>query len=61
MNIVIGVIHPSTAWVLPRAFVDRLRADFPQHTFVDVWDRGALRAALPGADAAFAAFVLIHS
>jgi phosphoglycerate dehydrogenase-like enzyme len=57
LNIVIGVIHPSTAWVLPRAFVDRLRADFPQHTFVDVWDRGALRDALPAADAAFAAFV----
>jgi phosphoglycerate dehydrogenase-like enzyme len=57
MNIVIGVIHPSTAWVLPRAFVDRLRSDFPQHSFVDVWDRQALRAALPDADAAFAAFV----
>jgi phosphoglycerate dehydrogenase-like enzyme len=57
MNVVIGVIHPSTAWVLPRPFVDRLRSDFPQHTFVDVWDRPALRAALPDADAAFAAFV----
>jgi phosphoglycerate dehydrogenase-like enzyme len=57
MNIVIGVIHPSTAWVLPRRFVDHLRSQFPQHTFVDVWDRPALRAALPEADAAFAAFV----
>jgi len=57
MNIVIGVIHPSTAWVLPRPFVDRLRADFPQHAFVDVWDRQALRNALPNADAAFAAFL----
>jgi len=57
MNVVIGVIHPSTAWVLPRPFVDRLRADFPQHTFLDVWDRQALRAALPSADAAFAAFL----
>src|SRR4029453_7968187 len=57
LNVVIGVIHPSTAWVLPRAFVDRLRSDFPQHSFVDVWDRQALRAALPDADAAFAAVV----
>lgn len=57
LNIVIGVIHPSTAWVLPGRFVERLRAQFPQHTFSDVWDRQALRAALPGADAAFAAFV----
>jgi phosphoglycerate dehydrogenase-like enzyme len=57
LRVVIGVIHPSTAWVLPRGFVDRLRSEFPQHTFVDVWDRQALRAALPTADAAFAAFV----
>jgi phosphoglycerate dehydrogenase-like enzyme len=57
VNVVIGVIHPSTAWVLPRGFVDRLRSQFPQHTFVDVWDRQSLRAALPDADAAFAAFV----
>jgi phosphoglycerate dehydrogenase-like enzyme len=57
MRIVIGVVSPNTAWILPRHYVDRLRADFPQHTFVDVWDRDALRAALPQAEAAFAAFV----
>src|SRR3982750_3109429 len=57
MNIVIGVISPNTAWGLPRACVDRLRTEFPQHTFMDVWDRNALRTALPSADAAFAAVI----
>ena len=33
------------AWTLPRSFVERLRREFPQHTFVDVWDRDALRQA----------------
>ena len=57
MNIVIGVISPNTAWVLPRQHVDQLRRDFPQHRFIDVWDRDALRAALPAAEAAFAAYI----
>src|SRR5215203_1029164 len=57
MHIVIGVISPNAAWVLPRRFVDDLRAEFPQHTIADAWDRPALRAALLEADAAFAAFL----
>jgi phosphoglycerate dehydrogenase-like enzyme len=64
MNIVVGVVSPSAAWVLPRPFVDELRREFPQHTFIDVWDRESLRHALPDGDAAFAAFVdrdIIHA
>jgi phosphoglycerate dehydrogenase-like enzyme len=57
MNIVVGVVHPNAAWVLPRPFVDELRRDFPQHIFIDAWDRDTLRQVLPQADAAFAAFV----
>jgi phosphoglycerate dehydrogenase-like enzyme len=57
MNVVVGVVSPNEAWVLPRPFVDRLRHDFPEHTFIDVWDRESLRQALPEGDAAFAAFV----
>jgi phosphoglycerate dehydrogenase-like enzyme len=57
MQITIGVISPNAAWVLPQRFVDDLRAEFPQHTFDDVWDREGLRASLPRADAAFAAFL----
>jgi len=57
MNIVIGVISPAPAWVMPRWHVDRLRADFPQHTFLDAWDRDELRRLLPEADVAFTPFV----
>jgi len=57
MNVVIGVVSPNAAWVLPQSFVDELRRDFPQHTFLDVWDRQGLRRALVEGDAAFAAFV----
>jgi len=57
MKVVIGVISPAAAWVLPRAFVDQLRREFPRHTFLEAWDREALRHALRDADAAFAAFL----
>jgi phosphoglycerate dehydrogenase-like enzyme len=57
VNIAVGVISPNTAWVLPRPYVDHLRREFPQHRFIDVWDREALRDALPAADAAFAAVI----
>lgn len=57
MNVAIGVVSPSAAWVLPREYVDRLRREFPQHTFLEAWDREALRRVLVDADAAFAAYV----
>ena len=57
MRIAVGVVSPAEAWVLPRRFVDRLRAEFPQHEFLEAWDRDALRRILPEADAAFAAFI----
>jgi phosphoglycerate dehydrogenase-like enzyme len=57
VNIVVGVVSPNAAWILPRQYVDQLRRDFPHHRFTDVWDRQSLRDALPDADAAFAAFV----
>jgi phosphoglycerate dehydrogenase-like enzyme len=42
---------------MPREYVDRLRRDFPQHTFIDAWDRDTLRRVLPQADIAFTPFV----
>ena len=42
---------------MPRRYVDQLRAEFPQHTFLDAWDRDALRRLLPEADVAFTPFV----
>ena len=57
MNVVIGVISPAAAWVLPRRFVDQLRRDFPRHAFLDAWDRESIRRLLPEADVAFTPFV----
>ena len=57
MNIAVGVISPAPAWILPRHFVDALRREFPQHTFLDAWDRHALRRVLPDADVAFTPFI----
>jgi phosphoglycerate dehydrogenase-like enzyme len=57
MNILIGVISPAPVWVLPRQYVDRLRTEFPQHTFLDAWDREAIARLLPEADVAFTPFI----
>ena len=57
MIILVGVISPAAIWNLPRQFVDRLRRDFPQHTFLEAWDRDTLRRLLPEADVAFTPFV----
>src|SRR3954462_821574 len=57
MNVVLGVISPAPAWVMPRRFVEDLRRDFPQHTILDAWDRETLRRLLPDADIAFTPFV----
>jgi phosphoglycerate dehydrogenase-like enzyme len=57
MNVLIGVISPAPAWIMPRHFVDQLRREFPQHTFLDAWDRDTLLRLLPEADVAFTPFV----
>jgi len=57
MNVVVAVISPAAAWVMPRHYVDQLRRDFPQHTFFDAWDRNTLRRLLPDADVAFTPIV----
>ena len=57
MNVAVGVISPSAAWIIPRRYVEALRRDFPQHTFLEAWDRETLRRVLVESDAAFAAFL----
>jgi len=57
MNILVGVISPAPAWMMPRRFVDDLRRQFPRHTILDAWDRETLRRLLPQADVAFTPFV----
>jgi D-2-hydroxyacid dehydrogenase (NADP+) len=56
-NVLVGVISPAAVWVLPRRFVDALRTEFPQHTFLEAWDRDAIRRQLPDADVAFTPFI----
>jgi phosphoglycerate dehydrogenase-like enzyme len=57
MNVGIGFVSKSAAWNLPRHYVDRLRVEFPQHTFEEAWDRRALRDVLQRSDAALAAVI----
>lgn len=57
MNVLIAVISPAPAWVMPQRHVDRLRSDFPQHTFIEASDRDEIRRRLPEADVAFASYV----
>ena len=57
MIVLVGVISPAPAWVMPRPFVDQLRRDFPQHVFLDAWDRETIRQRLPEADVAFTPFI----
>jgi phosphoglycerate dehydrogenase-like enzyme len=53
MNVLLGVISPAAAWVMPRRFAEKIRSDFPQHTVVDTWDFEGIRRHLPDADVAF--------
>jgi phosphoglycerate dehydrogenase-like enzyme len=57
MNILVGVISPAPVWIIPRSFVEQLRSEFPQHTFLEAWDREAIRRQLPEADVAFTPFI----
>ena len=57
MNILVGVISPAPVWIIPRASVEKLRRAFPQHTWLEAWDRETLRRLLPDADVAFTPFV----
>jgi phosphoglycerate dehydrogenase-like enzyme len=57
MNVLLGVTSDSAAWVMPRRFATQLRQAFPQHTFLEAWDRAAIRRLLPEADAAFTPYV----
>jgi phosphoglycerate dehydrogenase-like enzyme len=57
MNVLVAVFSAGPAWTLPRAFVDRLRREFPGHTFVDAWDAESLGRHLPEADIAFSAAI----
>jgi phosphoglycerate dehydrogenase-like enzyme len=55
VHIGIGFVSESVGWDrLPPRYVDRLRVEFPQHTFLEASDRHELRRVLPSCDAALA-------
>jgi phosphoglycerate dehydrogenase-like enzyme len=53
ISILISIQQPVTAWTIPPAQVERLRATFPGITFTHAVDERAVRSGLPQADAAF--------
>jgi phosphoglycerate dehydrogenase-like enzyme len=53
MRVLVGVISPVPAWILPRLFIDELRRAFPDHEFMDAWDADAVRRTLQHVDVAF--------
>jgi D-2-hydroxyacid dehydrogenase (NADP+) len=57
IRVLVGVISPAAVWILPKRFVDSLRAQFPHHTFLEAWDRDTIRRQLPDADVAFTPFI----
>jgi phosphoglycerate dehydrogenase-like enzyme len=57
MIVLVAFVQSPKAWTLPRAFLDGLRRDFPQHTFLEAWDREALERHLPAAEVAFTAAI----
>ncbi len=42
---------------MPRAFVEQIRRQFPQHTVLEAWDQETIRRLLPEADIAFTPYV----
>lgn len=54
MKILVAIYSPFAAWNIPAAHVERLRREFPQHSFVHAATEEAAAAAIGEADAAFA-------
>jgi phosphoglycerate dehydrogenase-like enzyme len=52
VNVLLSIPQTVTAWQLPEAQVDRLRARFPQHTFIDARTPAARAAGLAQCDVA---------
>ena len=57
MKVLLGVFSPVAAWTLPAFWTERLRRDFPQHEFIDVWSEAGVREQLPLVDVAFTPYI----
>lgn len=55
MNVLLATYTPVAAWNMPEAQVERLRREFPQHTFVRACSDGETLERIPEAEVAFGA------
>jgi phosphoglycerate dehydrogenase-like enzyme len=55
MTVLVAVYSPVAAWCIPEAQVERLRHEFPEHTFVRADSDAETAERIPDADAAFGA------
>jgi phosphoglycerate dehydrogenase-like enzyme len=53
MNVLVGIYSQFAMWNIPAAHVERLRRDFPQHTFMHVLDDAEALREIAGAEVAF--------
>lgn len=53
MTILVCIHSPVAAWTIPRSAVDRLRAEFPSHTFLHATDDDTGLEMIRGAEVAF--------
>ncbi len=55
VTVLVAVYSPVAAWNIPLSYVETLRRDFPEHTFVHAADEQQTLELIPPADAAFSA------
>src|SRR5258708_10188650 len=55
MKVLVAIYSPIAAWCIPEAQVERLRREFPEHTFVGADTDAEPSARIPDADVAFGA------
>jgi phosphoglycerate dehydrogenase-like enzyme len=55
MTVLVAIYSPFAAWCIPEAQVERLRREFPEHTFVRADSDAEAIAHIPDADVAFGA------
>src|SRR5919108_5142150 len=53
MNVLVAIYSPFTSWCIPDVFVDRLRGEFPEHTFLHARNDREIGGAIPDVDVAF--------
>jgi phosphoglycerate dehydrogenase-like enzyme len=55
MKVLVAIYSPIAAWCIPEAQVERLRREFPEHSFVRADTDAETSARIPDADVAFGA------